>query len=266
MNARVELMADKYRLDADTIRPAVKELLRSPLFARAPRTSNLLDFLVETTLDGRQHEITEHAIGLTVFRRDVHSYDTGLDPVVRVQMGRLRARLVEYGAAQPAVSMRVSIPLGSYVPAFTFDRARSAASRPIQLTPLRDLTGAQGSQAFIAGVDEELGSKLFQAFGGLVQLPPQSLAWTVAGQEPKHRLEGSVRVERNHVRASMRLVDTRAGDIAWLSQFDCTGELGMQLQEELAGAICLRLRQYLIAINPVEEHCFPVDRGASLRG
>ena len=201
MNARVELMADKYRLDADTIRPAVKQMLRSPLFARAPRTSNLLDFLVETTLDGRQHEITEHAIGLAVFRRDVHSYDTGLDPVVRVQMGRLRARLVEYHATHPSSAICLSIPLGTYVPAFACVAAPVVlASRPIQLTPLRDLTGAPESYRFIAGVDEELGSKLFQAFGNLVQLPPQSIAWPVSGTEAKHRLEGSVRVENNHVR------------------------------------------------------------------
>jgi len=247
MNARVELTADKFRLDADAIRPAVQQLLRSPLFARAPRTCNLLDFLVETTLDGRQHTITEHAIGLAVFRRDARSYDTTLDPVVRVQMGRLRARLAEYDAAQPTATMRLCIPLGSYVPAFTFNRTPVAAGRPIQLTPLRDLTGAAGSQSFVAGVDEELGLKLFQAFGSLVQLPPQSLAWPAAGQPPQHRLEGSVRVEHNHVRASMRLVDTRAGDIAWLSQFDCTGALGMELQEELAGAICGQIQQFLAA-------------------
>jgi len=244
MNARVELIADKYRLDVDAIRPAVQQLLRSPLFVRAPRTSNLLAFLVDKTLDGREHEITEHAIGLAVFRRDEHSYDTGLDPVVRVQMGRLRSRLAEYHAAHPGAPLRLSIPLGTYIPAFTSGVATSHPSRPIQLTSLRDLTGTPDSHTFVAGVNEELGSKLFQTFGSLVQLPPQSIAWPAAG-EAKHRLEGSVRVEKNHVRASMRLVDTRAGEIAWLSQFDCSGELGMVWQEELAEAICTRLHQFL---------------------
>jgi TolB-like protein len=248
MNARVELVANRYKLDVDVIRPAVQQLLRSPLFVRAPRTSSLLDFLVDQTLDGMGNTITEHAIGLAVFRRDARSYDTALDPVVRVQMGRLRARLAQYDAVQPAASMHLTIPLGTYVPEFAFDRVKVAPSRPIQLTPLRDLTGAAGSERFVAGVEEELGSKLFQAFGSLVQLPPQSLAWPASGAGPQHRLEGSVRVENNHVRASMRLVDTRAGDIAWLSQFDCTGELGMTLQEELAGAICMQVKRYLSSV------------------
>lgn len=248
MNARLGLTSNKHNIHADAIRPAVRQLLRSPLFVRAPRTSNLLDFLVETTLDGREQDITEHAIGLAVFRRDAHSYDTGLDPVVRVQMGRLRARLAEYDATHPASAVRLSIPLGSYVPAFSCGGATAPASRPIQLTPLRDLSGAPESQRFIAGVDEELGSTLFQAFGSLVQLPPQSLAWPAAHAEPKLRLEGSVRVEKNHVRASMRLIDTRAGEIAWLSQFDCSGELGMGLQEELAAAICGQLQKYFSSV------------------
>jgi len=249
MNARVELVANRYKLDADAIRPAVQQLLNSPLFVRAPRTSGLLDFLVDQTLDGMGHAITEHAIGLAVFRRDARSYDTALDPVVRVQMGRLRARLAQYDASQPDASMHLRIPVGTYVPEFAFERA-AAPVRPIQLTPLRDLTGAADSERFVAGVEEELGSKLFQAFGSLVQLPPQSLAWPASDCGPQHRLEGSVRVEKNHVRASMRLVDTRAGDIAWLSQFDCTGELGMTLQEELAGAICTQVKRYMSSVSP----------------
>lgn len=245
MNARVELVADHCCTDTAAIRPAVQEMLHSPLFVRAPRTSNLLAFLVDRTLDGREHEITEYAIGLAVFRRDAHIYDTGLDPVVRVQMGRLRSRLAEYHAAHPASSVRLSIPLGTYVPAFTSGAATAPANRPIQLTPLRDLSGESESHWFIAGVDEELGSKLFQAFGSLVQLPPQSLAWPAAGMDATHRLEGSVRVEKNHVRASIRLVDPRVGKITWLSQFDLTGELGIALQDELACAICTQVQHYL---------------------
>lgn len=115
----------------------------------------------------------------------------------------------------------------------------------MQLVPLRNLSVASGNTAFIAGVDEELGSKLFKAFGSLIQLPQRSLAWPANGFDARHRLEGSVRVEEGHVRASMRLVDTRAGDIAWLAQFDRNGELCMTMQEELAGAICAQLKCYM---------------------
>jgi len=246
MNARTELIADD-----TTLRQAMQEILHSPLFARAPRTCSLLAFLVDKKLDGKEHEITEHAIGLAVFRRDVRCYDTSLDPVVRVQMGRLRARLMEYYAAQTKAGPRLTIPLGSYVPAFTpvgGAVVKSSLDRPLQLTPLRNLAGTQTSNAFVAGVDEELRCKLFDAFGGQVQLAQQVLGWPTGNAEVRHRLEGSIRVERQHVRASMRLVDTRDCDIAWLAQFDCTGEMDMALQEELANAICGKLRHYLTVV------------------
>lgn len=253
MNARVEWMDESNPLAQTALRLALAAVIGSPLFSRAPRTCKLLAYLVQMKIDGRQAEISEFAIGLAVFRRDARSYDTSLDPVVRVQMGRLRARLAEYAAAQTAPGARLCIPLGTYVPALIQSDSPSPAPavervptcKRIQLAPLRNLSHAQDSNAFIAGVDEELGSKLFQAFGSLVQLPQQSLAWPINGFDVKHRLEGSIRVEDGHVRASMRLVDTRGGDIAWLGQFDRNGELCMNLQEELAGAICMQLKKYL---------------------
>jgi len=245
MNARVELVEN----DEVTVamRQVMRHILGSALFAKAPRARTLLAFLVEKKLDGKEHEITEQAIGLSVFRRDARSYDTSLDPVVRVQMGRLRARLAEYAAAQPGTGLRVTIPLGSYVPAFSQAGVAAAAvpQRQLQLVPLRNLAGAHAVQAFVAGVDEELGCRLFAAFGGLVRLSQHE---PTRESPARHRLEGSIRVEQRHVRASMRLVDTHDGDVAWLSQFDCNGELDMCLQEQLAGAICSQLHRYFASV------------------
>ena len=245
MNARVDFVGSDGGTAA--MHMALEQMMRSTLFARAPRTSKLLSFLVEKKIEGKEHEITEHEIGLHVFRRDARSYDTSLDPVVRVQMGRLRVRLAEYYAAHPVVGMRVTIPLGSYIPLFTETAVAPAPTlrRPIALTPLRNLADAASTHAFVAGVDEELGSQLFHAFGSLIRIPRATPGWTTGNADVRHRIEGSIRVESQHVRASMRLVDTRDGDIAWLAQFDCTGELDMALQEQLASAICIKLRHYL---------------------
>lgn len=257
MNARVDVRQEDNPLAHHALRLALQEVINSPLFSRAPRTCKLLTWLVDMKLDGRQAEINEFAIGLAVFRRDARSYDTTLDPVVRVQMGRLRTRLAEYAAAQTVTGPRLCIPLGTYIPALMQEDSplptpqasiAPLSTRRMQLAPLRNLSVAAENNAFIAGVDEELGSKLFKAFGSLIQLPQQSLAWPANGFDARHRLEGSIRVEEGHVRASMRLVDTRAGDIEWLSQIDCSGELGMQLQEELAGVICGQLQFYLSSV------------------
>jgi TolB-like protein len=210
---------------------------------------NLLSFLVDEKLNGKESEINEYAIGLHVFRRDGRLYDTIIDPVVRVQIGRLRNRLAAYYAAEdPAYGVQITIPTGSYVPLIEYLPSMPARSeRRLELVPLRDLSGEHDSAAFVSGVDEELGTRLFQQFDGLIRLGrrPSAVERGGAHAEIAHRLEGSIRVEKNCVRASVRLIDPGTGHIAWASQFDCEGELGIKLQEELADTICSGLRRYL---------------------
>lgn len=252
MNARLKLPAQAHDIPVsqDAVWLSVRQLLASPTFIKAPRMCRLLSYLVEKKLGGLEHQISEYAIGLEVFRRDAHLYDTGLDPVVRVQMGRLRGRLAAYYAClATSPGVRISIPLGKYIPVLT---PCEPASRPppqqqLQLAPLRNLTCENGGNAFVSGLEEELGYKLYQTFGAAVRLVEASpVSAGAARLGLAHRLEGSIRVEHSHVRVSMRLVDADAGQIAWLSQFDREGELGMHLQEELASAICGQLQHYMV--------------------
>lgn len=69
-------------IDHHTVRRAVGVLLRTPAFARAPRMCRLLGFLIDKKLGGKEHEISEYAICIEVFKRDARVYDTLLDPVV----------------------------------------------------------------------------------------------------------------------------------------------------------------------------------------
>lgn len=252
MNARPELAADlpTTPIATDEVRRFVKQLLASPSFAKAPRMCRLLNFLVEKKLAGQEHEINEYAIGLDVFGRDARQYDTTLDPSVRVQVGRLRSRLKAYYAALDAApAVLIAIPLGGYVPVINGTGAPAGADDRyrMQVAPLRNLTMAVATDAFVHGLDEELGSRLFRDLGASIQLGSQSASLMpgAGNGAPPLRLEGSVRVEDNHVRTSMRLVDAGAGQVAWLSQFDRHGQLCMSLQEELAAAICSELRCYL---------------------
>lgn len=245
MNARLiqPLAANDAPMSNDELWCEVDQLLASATFAKAPRMCRLLTFLLEKKLSGNEHEINEYAIGLDLFGRDASTYDTTLDPQVRVQIGRLRQRLSAYYAAlENTPAIHIAIPMGRYVPVISFSRdsTKSLRYKRILLTPLRNLTGAGACNSFVSGLEEELGSRLFQALGKGLQLS----AVSDANQSP--RLEGSVRVEEDHVRASIRLVEPEAGSIAWLSQFDRRGELCMSLQEELAGAICDALQFYLV--------------------
>lgn len=252
MNARHQLLVQPGAIapSHDAVWHAAQQLLAA--FARAPRMCHLLSFLIEKKLAGKDHEITEYAIGLQVFRRDARTYDTTLDPVVRVQVGRLRARLDAYQSdseADATDNVRITLPLGSYVPCFGVAESGALCRRhELQVTPLRNLCFDTDNQGFVRGIDEELGARLFESFGNVTPVAESNLLAPAAlprGPQPLHRLEGSIRIERDHVRAAMRLLDTQTGHIVWLSQFDRQGELGMTMQAELAGAICAALQHHL---------------------
>jgi len=136
MNALIESSCDTATGPVpEAVWPAVRQMLGSPLFARAPRMCHLLSFLVDKKLTGKEREITEYAIGLDVFRRDARLYGTLIDPVVRVQVGRLRGRLAAYYAAART---------GSYIP--SIGHAGATAPAPIAVAqPARGLPHPRGA-------------------------------------------------------------------------------------------------------------------------
>src|SRR3954447_13096052 len=97
---------------------ALNAVLESKEFSRAPALAKLLKYLCEKTFEGRVHEIKEFSIATEVYGRS-ESFGEKRDSVVRVEMSRLRKRLVNYyadeGMRQP---FRIVIPAGTYAPEF----------------------------------------------------------------------------------------------------------------------------------------------------
>ena len=58
-----------------------------------------------------------HTIGTQLFHR-VADYPTGEDPVVRVHAGEVRRRLERYYHSASSTSVRIELPVGSYLPEF----------------------------------------------------------------------------------------------------------------------------------------------------
>ncbi|MYM73065.1 hypothetical protein GTP56_12780 [Duganella sp. FT134W] len=249
MNAHLELMNNEVcpTPTADRMRRAAALILSSPTFAKAPRMRQLLSFLIDAKLYGSADQLSEYAIGLAVFRRDPRVYDTALDPVVRVQTGRLRERLADYYRAvgEPDLA-EISIPTGGYEPQVVGPAGPAAnGGLRLHLAPLRDLSRVSGSDAFLWGLEEELGARLYRTFGAAVMVQALQSGMHGGATATCYRVEGSLRVEAGRARACVRLVETGAGNIAWVAQFDCDGDLDMARQEALAGDICAGLSRYL---------------------
>lgn len=109
------------------IRTELERVLASRGFRDAGRLAPFLRHLVERALEGETTGLKESVLGIEVFQRPA-DYDPRTDPIVRVEARRLRTRLDEYyegeGAANP---LRIGLPKGGYVPAFT---ARAPDARP----------------------------------------------------------------------------------------------------------------------------------------
>jgi hypothetical protein len=96
-----------------------QRIVDSPQFCKSPRLSQFLLYIVAKTIAGRQSEVTEQQIGVHVFGRP-HGYRTVDDNIVRSYARQLRKRLTEYFACDGIDhEIRIEIPLGSYLPAFT---------------------------------------------------------------------------------------------------------------------------------------------------
>ncbi|NWG13014.1 MAG: hypothetical protein HXY20_05705 [Acidobacteria bacterium] len=103
-------------LPAETISSQLDRILSSAEFVHSERLSRFLRFTVGSSLEGHKDQLKEYSLGISVFDREP-SYDPRIDPIVRVEAGRLRAKLREYyqthGRDDPVL---IEFPKGSYAP------------------------------------------------------------------------------------------------------------------------------------------------------
>ena len=227
--------------DPDALRAALARIVASAGMVRAPRMCRLLAFLVEHSLAGSARATSEYAIGIDVFDRDPASYDTCDDPIVRVQMGRLRTKLRQYydgaGSADP---LRLAIPLGCYGLQIG-SRAAGAGQARLALHPLQAIDQGTALQAFAGGVGEELACRLHGVLGArlcaqaalpeLAALPQP--AWLETAPPPRH-LNGSLRADAGQVRIALRLADGDSGRLLAAQLFDFAPGWSIAAQEDIA--------------------------------
>jgi TolB-like protein len=108
-------------------REQLERILSSQALSGSDQLKRLLRLIVERTADGRPDSLKEYNLGLDVFQRPP-DYDPKIDPIVRVQARRLRAKLEEYYAGEGAHDpLIIRIPKGAYVPVFQTRTASSSS-------------------------------------------------------------------------------------------------------------------------------------------
>jgi len=103
---------------AEQCRQQIHRIIHSPTFRTALTLQQLFQFVADKAIAGTTEGLKEYTIGVEAFGRR-EDFDPKTDPIVRVQIHRLRQKLKEYydaeGNRDPIL---IEIPKGHYLPSF----------------------------------------------------------------------------------------------------------------------------------------------------
>lgn len=146
-------------IDEEMARLAASDVLR-----RAPSHRRLLQYLVDRRLADDATALREPAIAFEVFRRDPATFDAQADPIVRVTIGRLRARLdAHYAHCRPAPRLRIRLPKGSYRPEFVESRRAAEPPVGVAVQSVRNVTGDAALDGACLAFADALADRLARA-------------------------------------------------------------------------------------------------------
>jgi serine/threonine-protein kinase len=265
----------------DPVLEEVGRILASREFSRSERLGSFLRFVVQQKLEGKADEIKETVIGIEVFGRKP-DYDPRIDPVVRMEAARLRARLAEYYAGAGSNDpIRIEVPKGAYVPQWqTRSQARhmprwklAAAiavslalvlagiavwqiSKPAQnvsiaVLPFLNVSSDPENEYFSDGLTEEI-IHLLSLVEGL-EVTSRTSSFALKGERLDSReigsklnvtvlLEGSVRKAGDQLRVTAQLIRADSGKDLWSNTYDRRMQDVFAIQREIASSIATALR------------------------
>lgn len=140
----------------------LKKILASRTFERSERARALLSYLVREEQAGSGDRLKGFAIAADVFGKDA-SFDSATDPLVRVQMGRLRELLETYNATEGAGDpMRIVLRRGSYCPTYEAPADKAQTGSDLGSRLAREIAAGR-SPAGAAAREADAGN--LEAFG-----------------------------------------------------------------------------------------------------
>lgn len=132
-------------IGAEEIRTHVERIIHSKAFETSEVHRHLLQYLAEKTLSGEADRLKEYTVGLEAFGKP-SSYDPRQDSIVRLQVGRLRQKLLAYYESEGAADLiRISLPKGAF--RLTYDHHPPAGGLSSE-----DLIGRQRRQVWLLAV------------------------------------------------------------------------------------------------------------------
>jgi serine/threonine-protein kinase len=232
------------------VREQVERIVSSAAFQRSDRLKHFLTFVVTEALQGRADALKEYTIGVQVFGRE-STFDPRMDPVVRVQARRLRARLERYYREEGQHDeIAVELPKGGYAPAFSRRGRFAAPAVPRPRSPVHRNTIAVRISAPETRA-RDLGSLCRVLTDAVIhRLVPLNTVNVVAADATQAgtaalRLEGRLRQSGRQLRLDVQLIDARTGYYLWAESLDPGSPDSSGVEVDLAEAIVERIRPHL---------------------
>ena len=111
-------------------REELEWLLHHPEMARSANLVRFLSFICKRYFDGESDDIREYSIAVEALGRKAASFDSHVDPIVRVTARALRKKLSEiYAGDGQNRQLQIVLPVGHYVPQFV--RAPQPGVQPL---------------------------------------------------------------------------------------------------------------------------------------
>lgn len=235
----------------EQVRAELDHVLRAPSFQATNRNHRFLAYVVEETLAGRGERIKAYSIATDVFGRD-DSFDPLQDPIVRIEAGRLRRALEHhYLAAGSLTGIRITIPKGTYIPAFEAPEPAPSvpASAPLDLHMKAPHVMVRAFEQHCWAADwPDLGRTLtLQVISALTRFTElfvygfgTSMALSEAHSAPRveidYELTGNLTITRTSIRAEFLLQNVREGRFFWSHSIERV--IGQSLDPSELVAVC----------------------------
>jgi TolB-like protein/cytochrome c-type biogenesis protein CcmH/NrfG len=221
----------------DEISRALSRIVASAGFKSSSRLCDFLGYVIKQTLEGHADRIKAVTISQDVYGRP-DSIDPRSDTLVRVEAGRLRRLLDHYYLTDGRdEAIRISVPKGSYVPAFEWRMAVDSlagasaddGTPSIAVLAFDNLSGDPGQEYFSDGVTENIITALCRfpwlrvvarnsAF--VYKSEPADVRRVAAELGVRYVLQGSVRKAKNQIRLTAQLIDGPTGRHLWAEHYD----------------------------------------------
>ena len=250
-------------ISADEVRAELQKILADSVFANAEKMKRFLRFVVVETLEGRGEHLNEALVGMEVYSNG-KAFDPRIDSTVRVEAGRLRAKLREFYESQgDGGGLRIEIPKGSYGPIFRRPKEtktnksaqpslkKSAQARTIAVLPFADMSPQKDQAYFGDGLAEELMFALSRMQSLRVVSQTSVFAFKGKGMDVREIgrqlgvesiMEGSVRKAEQQLRIAVRLTEVGTGFQIWSDVFERELKDVFEIQQQISQAVASALR------------------------